>query len=135
MGLDEIFNPRPSGADAPREGTYQWLRRGRPAQPVRILYGRPVDPLTGQAMDRSPRWQMWVAGQLVEPDPIYGVDENDPFAPTWADVWPRCAADTITYGEYRYLLERINYARAHDDADPFGQPGRRIDLRTATVPE
>lgn len=112
-------------------GWYQWLRRGRPAQPVRIWFGPPSDPETGEEMARSWRWQMLVSGR-----PVVAVaeDREDPFDPVWADVWPQVSADPIPRAEYEFLLATIEHARLHDPNSPFARPERKINLMTATLP-
>lgn len=134
MILEDLFHPDPEGTDAPRAGTYQLLLRGRPPQPVRILYGPPVDPVTGEQLDRGWRWQMTVNGRAA----IFCDEERDDDAPVrqilWTDVWPRCAGDPIPYPEYAYLVGRIAHAEVHDEASPFAAPTRRIDLGQASMP-
>lgn len=135
MTYDDLFNPEPDGADRPIAGTYQLLLRGRPPQPVRILFAPPIDDDTGEPMDRSPRWQMLVNGRYA----IISEDDRDELAHPrqilWGDVWPRCSGSPIPYSEYAYLVARIDHAQSHDDRDAFANPRRRIDLDTVRMPQ
>lgn len=134
VGLDDLFNPDPGGADAPLPGFYQWLLRGRPPQPVRIWFGSPPDPVTGELLDRSPRWQMLVSGRPA----LLAEEDRDELeigrTPLWGDVWPQCSGSQIAEAEYNYLLASIEHARAYEPDNPFARPGRRIDLNTAAMP-
>lgn len=134
MGHDDLFDPNPQFTDAPRAGFYQLLLRGRPPQPVRIWFGPPTDPDTGEEMDRSPRWQMLVNGQPA----LLAEEDRNPLeverAKLWTDVWPRCAGAPIEEAEYAYLVASIEHARQHEPDNPFSRPGRRIDLDTAAMP-
>lgn len=113
------------------EGEYLHKRRGHVAMPVSIWWGPPRDREHGGFMDRSPRWNVEIAGDsLIEderqPDyvPIAKVD----------DVWPRAVGTRVDRPETAYLGARVDYARLHDDADPFGHRQGRLDLLTATIP-
>ena len=131
MAPDDLFDPRPEGSDAPVAGFYQWLRHGRPAVPVRIWFGPPLDPETGEEMDRSWRWQMLAAGR-----PVVALEEDrdGPFDPVWADVWPQVSHDPIPPSEYEFLIATIRHAESYDPDSPFAKPFRKIDLRSATLP-
>lgn len=95
--------------DTPIEGYYRLrLARGAVWSAVRIWHGPPLDPDTGEEMDRSWRWQATINGALVEID----------------RVWPRCAADRIDQREHDYLI-RIQAVI---------DPGRRVDPLTAPLP-
>lgn len=96
------FNP-----DKPVPGHYR-LRVHGVAQGIRIWFGAPLDPVTGDELDRGPRWQAERNGEPVDLE----------------HVWPRCAADKITADEYAYLTQ---LARWTDDAgvqasDPLQSP-------------
>lgn len=131
MSPDDLFNPRPDATDAPVEGYFAWRRVGRPDQPVRIWFGPPCDPDTGEEMDRGWRWQMLVNG---EPVPTLEDERAHPYDPIWSDVWPQVSADPIPRSEYEYLLASIRHAQEHDANSPFARPSRKIDLMTATLP-
>lgn len=134
MGLDDIFHADPGGTDAPLPGTYAWLRGGRPPQPVRIWYGPPADPDTGEEMDRGWRWQMLVSGRPALLDETERDTLECDWQPAWSDVWPRCAVSPLEPADYAYLVALIEHAREHEPDNPFARPGRKIDLNTAAMP-
>lgn len=106
-------------------------RTGRVDLPVRIWFGPPEDD-EGVQLDRSPRWQIAVAGKVLdfwEPLRLGGMTISG-----LDDVWPTCAAHPIDAGEYQYRLARQSWAAAHDPEDPFAVPGGRIDPMTAPLP-
>lgn len=127
-------------ADAPVAGLYQWVRTGRPPQPVAIGYGSPIDPdtpapidpRTAPRLDRSPRWQMLVSGRLVA---FFEDEKQDVYDPLWDDVWPYCRDHKIGWEEYLYLVAAIDHAQRFDPDSPFARPGRRINLDTASMPQ
>lgn len=123
---EDVFDPRPEGADAPVEGYYSLDRRGKVALPVHIWFGPPVDPDDGSYfLDRSPRWQMMVGDRVID------ASEEE-----WEHVWPQVAKTPIDRSEYRYRLERIAYAKDMGaQADPWRRKHGKIDLLTAPIPE
>jgi hypothetical protein len=103
-------------ADTPVTGYYRFRwRRGAPACGVRIWYGPPRDPDTGEEMDRSWRWQAQVNGRYVD----------------LRRVWPVCGAEPISPDEHDYLAYRAQVATA---ADPYSAPAKRVDMLTAALP-
>lgn len=80
----------------PQEG-YYWRRfvRGGPKVPCRIWFGVPIDPLpdpdTGDdvELDRSPRWQAVVNGEMADP----------------IETWHSCAGNPISREEYLRMLQ------------------------------
>lgn len=107
-------------ADTPVAGFYRVrLVRGGPWVAVRIWYGPPHDPETGEEMDRSWRWQATRDGKVADID----------------RVWPWCGANPITEAEYQSLTDRAAYVRAFSHDDVHAQPSRRIDLLSAPVPK
>ena len=120
------------GADALVEGHYlvQRRRARRVDIPVRIWFGPPLDPETREEMDRSPRWQIEIAGTLFdEPLTIGNVPFND-----LSDFWPAIANEPITAQEYRFRLEMAAWAQTHDPDNALASPGGRISPMTATLP-
>ena len=100
--------------DTPVAGCYRLrLTRGGPPVALRYWIGPPLDPDTGEELDRAPRWQCRVNGvQLVPVD--------------W--YWPRCARDPITQAEHDRLC---GLNATLDPASPYYDPKRPIDrLRT-----
>lgn len=110
----EGFDP-----DTPITGYYQMrLRSGAVRVGVRIWFGPPLDPVTGEEMDRSHRWQAHVNGSYFDLE----------------RVWPKCAAEPIDETEYRYLgaIQAVAQQRAPDS--PHANPMRRINPLTAPTP-
>lgn len=98
--------------DQPQAGFYRFrINRGAIRGGVRIWHGPPLDPITGEEMDRSHRWQA-----LHDDAPI----EFDL-------VWPACAGDPITEAEYRELVQRRQWARENAPDSAYAEPGRRHD--------
>jgi hypothetical protein len=79
---------------------------------VRIHYGPPLDPVTGEELDRSWRWQAEVNG---EP---YGDFDR---------VWPACAGEPISEQRYREYCERQRWARENAPQSAYANPKRRYD--------
>lgn len=99
-------------ADEPIEGYYATrLRFGAIRVGVRIFYGPPSDPVTGEELDRSWRWQAHVNGRYVELD----------------TVWPKCAGDPIDEAEYRYLCRLQRWGEQHAPDSPQADPTRCVD--------
>lgn len=122
-----------SGADPLVEGFYL-LRAGRGTRvdiPVRVWFGAPTDPATGDELDRSPRWQIQIGFQLFEECPMR-------VGAVWfhdiTDVWPMCQRWPIDAAEFQFRLERASWAGNYDPNDPHGTIGGRIDPMTCTLP-
>lgn len=82
--------------ESPVEGYYKMrLRAGAVYSVVWIHYGPPNDPLTGEPLDRSWRWQAHANGELI------------PFE----DAWPKCAKLPATEADYRRAIARQRWAQ------------------------
>jgi hypothetical protein len=102
--------------DQPQEGYYRTrLVRGGPLVPVRIWFGPPNDPVTGEPLDRSPRWQALVNGR-----------EHDAAA-----IWNWCAGNPITGAEYDYMLRVKDWAERHAPHEPEANPYQSVNPRAA----
>lgn len=85
---------------------------------VQIWHGPPADPVTGEELDRSWRWQARFNGEDIDLD----------------RVWPACAANPITAAEYRQFIKAQAWARKHAPDSAHAERGRRIDpLSTAEI--
>lgn len=105
-------------ADHPVEGYYATrLRFGAVRVGVRIWYGPPHDPWTGEEMDRSWRWQAHVNGRYIEFD----------------RVWPACVKEPIDDKEYAYLSSLQAWGEEHAPHSPHAQPNKPIDMLTAPI--
>lgn len=93
------------------------LRSGAVAVGVRIWWGPPADPVTGEEMDRSPRWQAHCNGRYVEID----------------RVWPQCAGAPIPEAEYDYLTSLQVWGEQHAPASPEANPHKPVNWLTAPI--
>lgn len=106
-------------ADAPVAGCYRFkLRSGGHPVGVRIWHGQPLDPVTGELLDRSLRWQAHCNGEYIDLE----------------RVWPMCAKQPITDQEYEYLTNVQRWGEQHAPDSPQANPTRQIDLLTAPIP-
>ncbi|MGE4321964.1 MAG: hypothetical protein AB7E60_02920 [Sphingobium sp.] len=109
----EGFDP-----DTPIAGYYRFrMRSGGALCGVRIWHGAPLDPVTGEELDRSHRWQAQVNGDAISLE----------------RVWPKCAADPIPADEYRHLCTVQSWARDHAPDSPFADPRRKADPITSPI--
>ncbi len=114
----EAFDPDRE-ADAPVAGFYKTkLSKGGHPVGVRIWFGPPLDPVTGEEMDRSHRWQAHANGRAIDLD----------------RVWPFCGRHQIDEREYRYLAELQTWAERNAPDSPQANPHRRINPLTAPLP-
>lgn len=130
--IDEPFLREKDGADALVEGYYliQRRRARRVDIPVRIWFGAPLDPETGEEMERSHRWQIEIAGvPFDEPLAFGGIT----FAAV-TDFWPACACEPIDRTDYIFRIERAAWAQEHDPQDALGTPGGKINPMSARLP-
>lgn len=101
--------------DIPREGFYRMRRvRNGPFVAVRIWFGQPYDPATGEYCDRSYCWRAAIDGVQV------GI---------W-DVWPACSGRPICEGDYRFMRAMSTHAKAHEPGMPQANPFKPINLST-----
>lgn len=110
-----------SGHDVsiPREGWFRHkLSGGSVYGGVRIWYGAPLDPVTGEELDRSWRWQAMFDGEPIDFD----------------RVWPACIGDPITEDEYLNYVRRREWARQHAPDSAYAERGRRIDFLSLSNP-
>lgn len=84
--------------EKPIEGYYRMkLVSGGVYGVVRVWYGAPLDPITGEEMDRSWRWQAAWNGELID----------------FERAWPACAKLPATEADYRVAIRRQEWARQH----------------------
>ncbi|MGH7746567.1 MAG: hypothetical protein ACREQ5_17675 [Candidatus Dormibacteria bacterium] len=102
--------------DTPVTGYYRTkLVRGGVFVPVKLWWGAPIDPEDySQTLDRSPRWQALVDGEL--------------FMGNVLDVWAFCAGRQISEAEYRFMVARASHARTYDTGHPSAEPRRPVDF-------
>jgi hypothetical protein len=106
-------------ADVPVAGFYRTkLRRDAVPVGVRIWFGPPKDPVTGEELDRSPRWQAEANGRYID----------------LQRVWPGCADEPIDEREHGYLCGLQAWGEAHAPNSPQANPNQPVDLLTAPLP-
>lgn len=120
-------------ADGLIEGYFLILRDSarRMPVPVWIRFAAPTDPDTGEEMDRSPRWQIDVAGYALDDEPL---QVGDVWINDLTDFWPRCRDNRIDESDYRERIALSAWAAANDPNDAFATPGGKINPMTATLP-
>lgn len=86
---------------------------------VRIYYGPPLDPVTGEELDRSWRWQADFNGEPVE---------------NFDTVWPACAGNPISESLYRRYCRRLAWAQQEAPDSAYADNRRKIDLLSTKNP-
>lgn len=95
------------------------LSRETVLRAVRIWHGPPADPVTGELLDRSWRWQAELDdGALVDFD----------------RAWPACAKDPIDEAEWKRCKARTDWAREHAADSAYAERGVKIDLLSRSNP-
>lgn len=103
----------------PVAGFYRFrLRADGVRGAVRIWHGPPLDPVTGEELDRSWRWQASINGEGIDID----------------HVWPMCAKDPLTEKEYNFMLARQDWAKRHAPESGFADPRKKHDLFDINTP-
>jgi hypothetical protein len=91
------------------------LRSGAHPVGIKIWYGPPLDPDTGEEMDRGYRWQAYCNDSYIELD----------------RVWPNCGGDPIDQTEYAYLCDVQRWGEQNASSGPQANPYRPVNLLTA----
>jgi hypothetical protein len=113
---DEITH---SVSDTPSPGFYRFrLRSDGVFVGIRIWYGPPHDPDTGEVMDRSLRWQAECNDRPID----------------IARVWPYCAGQPIDRAEYRKLAGLQSWATEHMPQSPLARPTLSADPLKMPLP-
>lgn len=108
------------GVEMPVAGHFRGrLSGGSVRVGIRIWHGPPCDPVTGEELDRSWRWQAEVNGELF--------DDFD-------RVWPGCTGDPITEADYLTFCARAQWARQHAPESSYAITGRRRDPLSVSEP-
>lgn len=98
--------------DVPQAGFYRFrLRSGGMMVGVRIWHGAPLDPVTGEELDRSHRWNAAVNGRPIDLE----------------RVWPACARNPSNAEEYAFLSAQQDWGERHAPDAPQADPTRRVD--------
>ncbi len=104
--------------DTPYEAGFYKLRlvKGGRMVGVTVWYGPPADPITGELLDRSHRWQIEVEGALVD-------DRR-----RMRSLWSRCRSNPITGPEYSQLCETRRWGDKWAPDGPEANPDKASDL-------
>lgn len=111
----------PPGIDVttPVVGFYRFRPHGAAVRGgVRVFYGPPRDPHTGEEMDRSWRWQAEFDGEYID----------------FERVWPVCAGDPISEADYRTYCARKRWAEQHAPESAYADRTKRIDPLSTETP-
>ena len=105
--------------EAPTVGWYRYrlVAGGHPVA-IRIWHGPPLDPVTGEELDRSYRWQATANGEPVDLD----------------RCWPACGREPITATEAAYLTGLAAWAQQNAPDSAAANPRRKIDLLNEPMP-
>ena len=96
----------------PAAGYFRYrLGQDQPRGGVRIWHGPPLDPVTGEELDRSHRWQAEFNGEPID----------------FNRVWPACIGEPITEADYRHYCARTEWAREHAPNSAYAERHRKID--------
>ncbi len=97
--------------DEPKAGFYRHrLGRGTVAVGVELRFGPPLDPVTGEELDRSWRWMAFVNGEPFDFERVY----------------PACMRSPISTDEYKRLCARKAWAKEQAPESAYAT-GRRIN--------
>lgn len=108
-----------SPIDQPVAGFYRLrLGQGTVAVGVKVFHGPPLDPITGEELDRSWRWQAHADGEPIDFD----------------RVWPACIRNPISEQDYRRFLSRKAWAREHAPDSAYAETGRKVDHLSNNTP-
>jgi hypothetical protein len=104
--------------DVPVAGLYKMrLVSGGVNVAVRIWFGPPNDPVTGEELDRGWRWQATGNGDPLDLD----------------RAWPKCADAPIPQAEYDYLCGLQAWARGADPTGAVANPKKKLDLLSSPL--
>lgn len=110
----------------PIPGLYKLrLVKGGPYVAAKITWGPPLDPIDGTVLDRAPRWNAFLDGELIgEPGPC-------PHKSGAFRIWP---AHSIDQAEYDYMIAISKWAKANAPNDPAANPTKPLDPLTTPIP-
>lgn len=114
-----VGGSRSVDASTPVAGFYRFrFGAGTVKGAVRIWYGPPHDPVTGEELDRSHRWQATFYDEPIDFD----------------RVWPVCASEPISETEFKALVARRDWARQHAPESAYAKAGRKHDPLSSNAP-
>lgn len=104
--------------ETPIAGFYAMpLRSGGVRVGIRIWYGPPLDPVTGEELDRSWRWQAMANGSYIDME----------------RVWPKCANSQVDQSEHDYLVNLQGWAEEHDPTGAIANPNQKLNPLTTPI--
>lgn len=107
--------------DTPHFFRVKYTRGGAPCG-LKVWFGPPADPVTGELLDRSPRWQVHFNGKEFD-EPERFLLHFEP------DGTPVIVGEIITESEYSYLTALHEYAINHDATMPEADVTKPVNLR------
>lgn len=84
---------------------------------IRIWYGPPADPVTGEELDRSWRWQAECNGLPID----------------FERVWPKNAGREITMARYQLHCAKTQWAKENNPDSAYADP-RTKDISALSEP-
>lgn len=103
----------------PVAGFYRFrLRAGSVRGVVKIWHGPPHDPVTGEELDRSWRWQARFNGEYIDVD----------------RVWPACAKHPTDEQHYRRVIARQEWAQENAPGSAYADPRAKQDPLAGPLP-
>lgn len=103
--------------DVPIAGLYRHkLRSGAVSVAIRIWHGLPLDPVTGEELDRAPRWNATANGEAIDLE----------------RVWPACADEPIDAATAEHLVNLQRWGRENGHAE-LADPRRRLNPLTTPL--
>lgn len=103
----------------PTAGLYRYrLRSGAIYGAVRIWHGPPLDPVTGEELDRGWRWQATFNGEYIDLE----------------RVWPACGRMPIDQAEYDRLTRQAEWARDAAPDSAYADHRKKIDRLSLDTP-
>ena len=86
---------------------------------IKLWYGPPHDPVTGEELDRSWRWQ------AIVDDGAYIDFER---------VWPACGKEPIAEADFNARAHRRAWAEQHAPDSAYAARGRKYDPLSTNTP-
>lgn len=117
---DQRSTQRFDGVDVsePVAGFYEGKVRANGVKAgIRIWHGPPADPVTGELLDRSWRWQAECNGLPID----------------FERVWPKCAGVAITAEQYETHCAKTEWAQANNPGSAYADPRKR-DISALSEP-
>ena len=107
-----VHNASAVDVTEPVAGFYRFRLSGKSVRgAVKLWNGPPLDPVTGEVMDRSWRWQAAFDGEPID----------------FNRVWPVCAGEPISEAEYTQAVMRRVWARENAPDSAYAELGRKVD--------